>query len=320
MAFGGTASYSYNGDGLRMSKTVGATTTAFSWDQSGPVPALLTAGPTSYVYGPGGQPIEQVTGSTPTYLQLDQQGSVRLLTDASGKVVGMYAYGSYGTLLRHTGTATSALGYDGEYTDSESGLVYLQARYYDPGTAQFISVDPAVSLTLTPYGYASGNPVNAGDPTGLVTWWDPRTYTKDTWSAIGTTATYVGIGASLVLICVATACIGTVAAIGGATTLAETLTAAEIAGNIATVTSEISSAVGTVAGLGEAYQSCVGAGASLGGCLTSDGGLGLDALLEFGGSKIPEGLARDIYDVGAGAASLLYDKLTEQPEQQELNC
>src|SRR5262249_44918679 len=160
-------------------------------------------------------------------------------------------------------------------------------------------------------GYASGNPVNAGDPTGLVTWWDPRTYTKDTWSAIGTTATWVGIGAGLVLVCVATACIGEVAAFAGATTLAETLSAAEIAGNIASVTSTISSAVSSVAGAGAFYQSCYGAGAtSVSGCLSSAGGVGLDALLQFGGTKVPEGLLKEIYDIGGDLVSLGYDKLT----------
>ncbi|MEA2645411.1 MAG: hypothetical protein QOE92_494 [Chloroflexota bacterium] len=62
----GVAAYSYNGDGLRMSKTVGSTTTSFAWDQAGGLPLLLqevpTGGtPTRYVYGPGGLVLEQLT-------------------------------------------------------------------------------------------------------------------------------------------------------------------------------------------------------------------------------------------------------------------
>ena len=48
------------------------------------------------------------------------------------------------------------------------------ARYYDPTTAQFLSVDPDVATTLSPYGYVAGDPLNAGDPSGLCGWapWD----------------------------------------------------------------------------------------------------------------------------------------------------
>jgi RHS repeat-associated protein len=39
----------------------------------------------------------------------------------------------------------------GQYTDAESGLIYLRARYYDPVTSQFLTVDPDVSSTMSPY-------------------------------------------------------------------------------------------------------------------------------------------------------------------------
>lgn len=40
------------------------------------------------------------------------------------------------------------------------------ARYYDPATAQFLTRDPAVSTTLSPYGYVAGDPINGSDPAG----------------------------------------------------------------------------------------------------------------------------------------------------------
>lgn len=43
----------------------------------------------------------------------------------------------------------------------------MRARYYDPATAQFLSVDPLVGLTQSPYGYVGGDPVNSIDPSGL---------------------------------------------------------------------------------------------------------------------------------------------------------
>jgi RHS repeat-associated protein len=40
-------------------------------------------------------------------------------------------------------------------------------RYYDSVAGQFLSVDPLVALTQTPYSYAQDNPVNITDPLGL---------------------------------------------------------------------------------------------------------------------------------------------------------
>lgn len=55
----------------------------------------------------------------------------------------------------------------GQYTDPETGLIYLRARWYDPTTAQFLIRDPLVDLTRSAYGYVGGNPLNATDPLGL---------------------------------------------------------------------------------------------------------------------------------------------------------
>jgi RHS repeat-associated protein len=111
---------------------------------------------------------EQINNSTGTvlYLHHDQAGSTRLLTGSTGKVEGSYSYSAYGT-PEHTGTATTPLGYDGQYTSSDTGLVYLRNRVYDPATAQFLTVDPAVAVTRSPYNYGGDNPVNRRDPDGL---------------------------------------------------------------------------------------------------------------------------------------------------------
>jgi RHS repeat-associated protein len=185
-AYGSTATYTYDGDGLRASKTVGASTKAFTWDQSGELPLLLADGGDFYVYGENGTPIEKISGTTITYLHQDQQGSTRLLTDASGAITGTYNYAPFGQTTSHTGSATSTLQYDGQYTDAESGFQYLRARYYDPGTAQFLSRDPLVSLTQAPYSYAAENPLNGSDPTGLSCgWMHPLSCVSSAAGAIG---------------------------------------------------------------------------------------------------------------------------------------
>jgi RHS repeat-associated protein len=57
-------------------------------------------------------------------------------------------------------------GYAGQYTDQESGLVYMRARYYDPATEQFISRDPMEGVSGQPYVYAGASPLNATDVSG----------------------------------------------------------------------------------------------------------------------------------------------------------
>jgi RHS repeat-associated protein len=164
---GSEVSYTYNGDGLRMSKTVGTTTTPFTWDVSGGLPSVVEDGNNAYVYGPGGLPLEQVSGNTALWFHHDQLGSTRLLTNEGGQTVASYAYTPYGSLSSSSSTASTPLLYAGQYRDSESGLYYLRARFYDPTTAQFLTVDPAASTTRSPYAYVAGNPLTNTDPTGM---------------------------------------------------------------------------------------------------------------------------------------------------------
>jgi RHS repeat-associated protein len=72
----------------------------------------------------------------------------------------------------HTGTTDTAIGYSGNWTDPDTGLVYLRARDYDAATAQFLQVDPAVDSTRQPYAYVANDPLTRTDPTGLDFWGD----------------------------------------------------------------------------------------------------------------------------------------------------
>jgi RHS repeat-associated protein len=100
------------------------------------------------------------------YLHHDQQGSTRLLTGSTGKTEATFTYDVYGNQTGHTGTATTPLGYDAQYTSSDTGLIYLRAREYDPATAQFLSVDPRIEETNAVYEYAKDDPLAVSDPTG----------------------------------------------------------------------------------------------------------------------------------------------------------
>ena len=162
--------YAYDGDGIRESKTVSGTTTHFTWDGVGGNVLQQYDGTTktSFIYGPGGIPVEQIAGSTTTYLHHDQLGSIRLITDSAGATgtATTRTWDPYGNSVSTSGSLTSPFGFTGQYIDSESGLVYLRARYYDPTTAQFLTRDPAVAMTMSPYAYVAGNPLNRTDATG----------------------------------------------------------------------------------------------------------------------------------------------------------
>jgi RHS repeat-associated protein len=166
---GTSATYGYDGEGLRLSKTIGRATTLYGWDRSGGLPLLLSDATNSYIYGPDGLPFEQLDGSGhATYLHHDELGSTRLLTGEGGTASATFSYAPFGTLTGSTGRQTTPLGFAGEYTDAESGLQYLRARYTDPATGQFLTRDPLAAVTGQPYAYAGDDPLAATDPSGLL--------------------------------------------------------------------------------------------------------------------------------------------------------
>jgi RHS repeat-associated protein len=164
---GFTDTFTYDGNGLRVSQTIAKTTTYLAWQMNEAIPLILNDGTNSYIYGPDGLPVEQISsGGTVTYLHHDQQGSTRLITSATGAKEAAVTYDAYGNTTGTTGTAKTPLGYDGQYTSSDTGLIYMRARVYDPATAQFLSVDPLDAITSEPYEYGGDNPVANVDPTG----------------------------------------------------------------------------------------------------------------------------------------------------------
>jgi hypothetical protein len=63
-------------------------------------------------------------------------------------------------------------------------MLAARMRFYDPTTAQFISRDPMVMVTRSPYGYVGHNPLNATDPSGLCGLWGDDTCLGDAVSTV----------------------------------------------------------------------------------------------------------------------------------------
>jgi RHS repeat-associated protein len=112
-------------------------------------------------------PITRFWYGNSVYNHADQLGSIQALTNSSGAVARTADYDAYGQPTRVTGSTSTPFGYAGEYTDAETGFLYLRARYYDPASQQFLTVDPLLAATEQAYNYAGGSPLNATDPSGL---------------------------------------------------------------------------------------------------------------------------------------------------------
>ncbi|MDP2183083.1 MAG: RHS repeat-associated core domain-containing protein [Actinomycetota bacterium] len=181
-----TATYSYGATGMRERKAVArpgsAKTTDSFWVGSQLVSEKDSDGRVyTYVYGPGGTPLELAvtSGATSTsYAYVtDALGSVVGLADASGNAVAGYRYDPWGRVIEAIDWNSSGLAarqplrYRGYYHDTETGLYYLPARYYDPAVARFISVDPAPPkagspVSLNAYVYVGDSPIMFLDPDG----------------------------------------------------------------------------------------------------------------------------------------------------------
>ncbi|OGK12443.1 MAG: hypothetical protein A2Y63_00720 [Candidatus Riflebacteria bacterium RBG_13_59_9] len=108
-----------------------------------------------YVYG---------TGEVVRYFYLDQIGSRRVVKDSTGAVTDKFSYSAWGEKTHTQGTQGELASYTGKEYDA-TGLLYFNARYYDPTIGRFITEDPSRKGTGW-YTYCSNNPINRTDPTG----------------------------------------------------------------------------------------------------------------------------------------------------------
>ena len=165
----------------RVGKTVnGVTTRYLVEDDVNPtglpqVMEEIVGGAVQRVYTYGLQRISQdqvVNGAwSVSFYGYDGAGSVRQLTNSAGAVTDEYEYDAYGNSFTKQGTTPNNYLYRGEQYDSDLGLYYLRARYYNPATGRFLSRDPEegkakIPATLHKYLYAAGDPVNRIDPRG----------------------------------------------------------------------------------------------------------------------------------------------------------
>ena len=107
-----------------------------------------------------------------TYYHNDHTGTPVAATDENGNVLWREDYSPYGEqLTQDPKAATNRRGFTGHVQDRDLGLVYMQARYYDPVLGRFMAIDPVGvmpgnSFTFNRYAYANNNPYKYIDPNG----------------------------------------------------------------------------------------------------------------------------------------------------------
>ncbi len=186
---GTLSEYEFNDDGFRVTQTVDGEKTIYlvnANNQTGYTQILEEKDATgvvtkTYVIGHDVL-LEAASATAYNWLVYDGHGSTRALLDQNAavsnnsSVAQLFAYTAYGKLINlpgyasHASQALMTLLYSGEQTDG-TGMQYLRARYYDPGTGRFNRVDPFAGnhedpQSLHKYAYVHGDPINGIDPSG----------------------------------------------------------------------------------------------------------------------------------------------------------
>jgi len=172
---GVTVISTYNGDGLRVGKSVNGTLTRYLYEYDKVVLEVNVLGDQTgrNVYGIN-LLTRQVGVDTFIYMY-NGHADVTALLNTAGTIVATYYYDAFGNILDQTGVLSNNILYAGYQYDSETGLYYLNARMYDPVTARFMQEDTFTGdrndpLSLNLYTYCHNEPLMYSDPTGH-NWW-----------------------------------------------------------------------------------------------------------------------------------------------------
>ncbi|MFD9950069.1 polymorphic toxin-type HINT domain-containing protein [Nonomuraea sp. NPDC059023] len=170
----GESLYSYDALDRVSSRIRGAAKQTFAYSGLGNDLAAIsdTFGGVQGRYGrdPSGALLGQQEGTEPAAGTLTDLHGDLVATFTGSTLTTTAAYDPFGTVTERTGAKTN-LGYQGEYTDPDTGKTNMHARWYQSGTGTFTSRDTATlnpnpSVQANRYTYANASPLTGIDPTG----------------------------------------------------------------------------------------------------------------------------------------------------------
>jgi RHS repeat-associated protein len=174
---GTSISYKYDDNGIRTSKTVNSVTTDYTLFGDKVVVESNGTDTLKYTYDNVGNLVGMNLNGTDYFYEFNAQGDVIGIVNTSATKVVSYVYDSWGKVLSTTGSLASTVEaknpfrYRGYRYDAETGLYYLQSRYYSPSWGRFLNADavigkPGQLLASNMFAYCYNNPVNLSDPDG----------------------------------------------------------------------------------------------------------------------------------------------------------
>ena len=174
-----TLSFAYNESGLRTSKTVNGVAHSYVWQGSKLAADITDAYALYFHYDSTGDVIgftRTANGTDTEYFYVKNlQGDILKVISATGTEAAAYSYDAWGKLLTSTGDMAEAnpIRYRGYYYDTETGLYYLQSRYYDPEISRFINPDAFAStgrgiLGTNMFVYCNNEAVSLYDALGCL--------------------------------------------------------------------------------------------------------------------------------------------------------
>ncbi len=167
--------YRYDYAGNRTAKIQEYKTTYYLVDTNGALSQVLAEydenGTLITSYTRADQLISQERDGQKSYYLYDGFDSVRMLANDECEITDTYVYDAFGNLISSTGNTVNDFLYRGEQFDSFTGLYYLRARYMNPSTGRFITMDEYAGSIFEPvslhkYLYVNANPVMYSDPSG----------------------------------------------------------------------------------------------------------------------------------------------------------
>ncbi len=177
-ADGTTVTMTYDYRGARIAKQVAGPGGNFAARYVDEVFEQVAGVSNCYVMA-NGRLVGRLRGTGRRHLHSDHRGSVVTVTRPGGAVDGRGWFGPFGHLQTEA-DAGGSRHYAGAVFDPETGLYYMNHRYYSPALGRFVSPDPLylakperqldVPEGHNLYVYANSSPVDYVDPTGQGFW------------------------------------------------------------------------------------------------------------------------------------------------------